>query len=252
MSSSLSVLTLNLHKGFSQIGKKFVLEQLRTALREEKADLVFLQEVVGENLTHADSIPGWPSTSQYEFLADQVWSEHSYAKNAVYQEGHHGNAILSKFPIISESHHVISVNAMEQRGLLHIEVQLSKGSIIDLMCVHLGLFEKWRQQQLEWISQYLNQKIDSDRPLIIAGDFNDWRGRAGALLFDQNGLSDPFLEFEGKLARTYPAKLPTFAMDRIYYRNLSALSAKRLHSKNWRQLSDHLPLLAEFSVVGSE
>jgi endonuclease/exonuclease/phosphatase family metal-dependent hydrolase len=250
--SSISILTLNLHKGFSQFGTKFVLEELRTALRAEKADLVFLQEVVGENRNHADTTIGWPETSQYEFLADQVWSAHSYARNAVYQEGHHGNAILSKFPIVSEEHHIISAHAMEQRGILHVKVKLGESGTIDLVCVHLGLLEKWRQRQLKWISEYIDNQIARDAPLILAGDFNDWRGRAGGLLFSQNQLIDPYFKQRGKLAKTYPALLPALAMDRIYFRNLNVRGVKRIHSGNWRILSDHLPLVAEFDLGGDE
>ena len=28
-----------------------------------------------------------------------MWSDYAYGRNAVYPEGHHGNAVLSRFPI---------------------------------------------------------------------------------------------------------------------------------------------------------
>ena len=46
---SLRVLTVNTHKGFAFLGRRFVLSELREAVREVGADLVFLQEVQGEH-----------------------------------------------------------------------------------------------------------------------------------------------------------------------------------------------------------
>ena len=60
---------------------------------------MFLQEVLGEHGKHASRYEDWPATSQYEFLADSMWSDFAYGQNAVYPDGHHGNALLSKYPI---------------------------------------------------------------------------------------------------------------------------------------------------------
>jgi len=35
---------------------------------------------------------------QHEFLAHESWLHHAYGKNSVYDSGHHGNAILSRYP----------------------------------------------------------------------------------------------------------------------------------------------------------
>jgi endonuclease/exonuclease/phosphatase (EEP) superfamily protein YafD len=39
------------------------------------------------------------------------------------------------------------------------------------------------------------------------------------------------------------------SMDRIYYRGLDISDCHRLHGQPWSKLSDHTPLLAEFSLV---
>jgi endonuclease/exonuclease/phosphatase family metal-dependent hydrolase len=46
--------------------------------------------------------------------------------------------------------------------------------------------------------------------VIIAGDFNDWRQRADALL-EPCGLREVFAEHHGKPARSFPARLPACA-----------------------------------------
>ena len=72
---------------------------LKEAIARFDADVVFLQEVQGRHDLLAIKHASWPSQGQHEFLAGE--SQHSaYGKNAVYDHGHHGNALLSKFPII--------------------------------------------------------------------------------------------------------------------------------------------------------
>ena len=55
----------------------------------------------------------------YEFLADSIWPQFAYGRNAVYPKGHHGNAVLSKFPIVRYENHDVSIGGPEKRGLLH-------------------------------------------------------------------------------------------------------------------------------------
>ena len=91
----LRVLTVNTHKGFTAFNRRFILPELREAVRSTAADLVFLQEVVGEHDRNSSRYNNWPPTSQYEFLADSMWNDFAYGRNAVYTDGHHGNALLS-------------------------------------------------------------------------------------------------------------------------------------------------------------
>src|SRR5690606_4779870 len=96
---TLKVLTVNTHTGFTALNRRFILHELREAIRATGADIVFLQEVLGAHEHHASKHDSWPATSQYEFLADSIWKDFAYGRNAVYPYGHHGNALLSKFPI---------------------------------------------------------------------------------------------------------------------------------------------------------
>ena len=84
----LKVLSYNIHKGFSVGNRRFVLERIRQAIRTVHADVVFLQEVLGQHEKHRIHVQGWPSQTQFEFLADQVWPHHAYGKNATYTAGH--------------------------------------------------------------------------------------------------------------------------------------------------------------------
>ncbi|MCK0548116.1 endonuclease/exonuclease/phosphatase family protein [Pseudomonas syringae pv. aptata] len=173
-SVSLNVLTMNMHMGFGIFNRRFILPELREAVRTVSADIVFLQEVHGEQQSHARKVKDWPTISQYEFLADSMWSDFAYGRNAVYPDGDHGNALLSKYPIIQHENLDISIHGTEQRGLLHCILEVPHAGRVHAVCVHLGLRESHRRQQLKLLNE-LMARIPEGEPVIVAGDFNDWR-----------------------------------------------------------------------------
>jgi endonuclease/exonuclease/phosphatase family metal-dependent hydrolase len=240
----LKVLTYNIHKGFTSFNREFVLDELRTALRSTHADLALLQEVVGDHSGHKSTVHKWPTRPQFEFLADTVWPHYAYARNAVYPRGHHGNVILSRFPILSYDQENLSTNSMEHRGLLHCIVELpTLGARIHLVCLHLGLTQGGRNQQLEQVSRRI-AKLKESEPLIIGGDFNDWRGRVSPLLSARHGLREVHEVAHGRKARTFPSRLPLLAVDRIYYRGFDLEAATVLRDGVFRELSDHAAVFA--------
>jgi endonuclease/exonuclease/phosphatase family metal-dependent hydrolase len=243
----LRLLTYNIHKGFTVGNRKFVLDQIKASIHQTHATLVCLQEVVGEHKGHAKREKNWPGMSQLEFLADQTWSHFAYGKNAVYTEGHHGNALLSKYPITFWENEDASLSKLERRGFLHAVLDVPGIGNVHVISLHLNLFEKDRLTQLRQLCARVKRMIPQDEPLLIAGDFNDWRQKAGTLLQKELGLKEAFMELSGEHARTFPAAMPLMCLDRIYYRGLVCRSAKVTDSKLFRNLSDHLPLVAEFT-----
>jgi endonuclease/exonuclease/phosphatase family metal-dependent hydrolase len=142
------------------------------------------------------------------------------------------------------------VNKLEQRGVLHCEVQpLGWEKPVVILCAHLNLFERDRIKQYEAISQYMRNEIDDDQPLILAGDFNDWKRMSCDRLASNLGMVEAFRHCHGKLSPTFPAKLPVLSLDRIYVRNLKVKDAWVHTGKPWSTLSDHLPISAEFTLV---
>jgi len=219
-------------------------------MREVGADIVFLQEVIGEHQNLQNQLVDWPNTSQFEFLADEVWPHHAYGRNAVYDQGHHGNAILSKYPIKSFHNFDISAGNLEQRGLLHAKIEIEDGKSVQCFCTHLALFRKWRRRQYDQICELIEQTLAEDDfyPLIVAGDFNDWEKKACDKLEDRLCVTDLAKLQHGKVFRTFPSFFPMLALDRIYARNVSVKSASVLRNRPWNRLSDHAPLYAEVEV----
>lgn len=221
--------------------RTLVLQEIRKAIRATKADIVCLQEVVGANHRHAARMEQWID-AQFEFLADQVWDYKTYGKNAVYDHGHHGNAILSKVPFTHYANHDISVVPFSQRGVLHAVTEEG----VHVLCAHFGLLSLERRYQMSRLRELL-ESIPPQAPLVLAGDFNDWNRQVHRALH-RLGLHEAVQEATGVLQRTFPARFPMLRMDRIYYRNLSLVGAGCAEGLHWQTLSDHSPLCAEFQV----
>ena len=49
-------------------------------------------------------------------------------------------------------------------------------------------------------------------------------------------------------ARTFPAMLPWFRLDRIYVRGFKVNTAQVMHGALWAKLSDHAPIVAELEL----
>ena len=245
------VLTVNVHKGFTSFNRRFILHELREAVRKVEADLVFLQEVLGTHRRHASRFSNFPQVPHYEFLADSIWPQYAYGRNAVAPEDSYGNAVLSHFPIVHSHNHRLSHERIDpQRGLLHCIVDKGGQGRVHLMCVHLGLLESDRQHQLDRLCEIVAAEVPAGEPLIVAGDFNDWRLRADRKLA-QRGLSEVFREAFGRHARSFPAGLPLLRLDRIYVRDVSAMLPIPMPRHPWSRLSDHAPLAAAVRLRGA-
>jgi endonuclease/exonuclease/phosphatase family metal-dependent hydrolase len=237
MIAALRVMTLNAHQGLHASLRRDKLLPLRDAMRTTDADLVFLQEIGIANGVKS-------AATQYETLADSVWTAHAYGRNAAAAGGHHGNALLSKYPILESRNVDASVGRKEPRGFLHCSIAAPPevGSL-HAVCVHLALFESHRRRQVSILIDLVASSVPADAPLLIAGDFNDWRERAHRTLLRALRLEDA-CGGRGRPPRSFPSRCPLLRLDRIYARNL-AHRPLRLPRRPWDALSDHVPLACE-------
>lgn len=243
----LRILSYNIHKGFTIGNRDFILEQIRLALREMNADILFLQEVQGDHGQEKYQIPDWKTAIQFEYLADSVWPHFAYGKNAIYPEGHHGNAILSKFPIIDWVNHSISTNRFEHRGLLKVKIQIPEtGQEILLANTHMDLTQKGRDLQTQLLIKHM--KPEMDMPWILVGDFNDWNKKVSPKIEGALGAKEVFKTLHGKYPATFPSFMPMLSLDRIFTHKIIPTTAYALTDSHWKNLSDHLPLYVEIDV----
>jgi endonuclease/exonuclease/phosphatase family metal-dependent hydrolase len=240
---TIKILTLNIHKGWSLGKRKNTLEKIKKNILSSGANLACLQEVVG-------AYPDLAKKSQFEFLADQIWPHYAYGKNAVYSKGHHGNAILSQIPFVKFENFDISSYPIERRGILHTEICLPNYSEnLHVMTLHLDLLAWSRKKQIAKLCHLIDLRVPKDSPLIVCGDFNDW-GEEVSFYLNQNSLLQEahFLQ-TGSHAKTFPTVFPILKLDRLYFRNLKLKHISRPDTDSWHELSDHLPLYAEFGQL---
>jgi endonuclease/exonuclease/phosphatase family metal-dependent hydrolase len=250
MTDTLHVATYNIHKGFSFFRQRMVIHDVRDHLRLLNADLVFLQEVQGGHERHSKRFHNWPLQPQTEFLADSVWGDFAYGRNAVYDDGHHGNAILSRYPILRWDNQDISGHRFESRGLLHCEIQIPGWpQVLHCICVHLALTAGHRQRQMRVLQTRIEELVTRSAPLIIAGDFNDWTHHAQQGFARALALREAFECVHGHPARSFPAALPMLQLDRIYVRGFDVKQARVHHGYPWARLSDHAALTSTLSRI---
>jgi endonuclease/exonuclease/phosphatase family metal-dependent hydrolase len=238
----LRVATYNIHKGVQGIGlrRRLEIQNLGHAIEQLDADIVCLQEVRKMHRREEQYFSRWPDMPQADFLAPEGY-EAVYRTNAVTRHGEHGNAMLSRWPVLAHQHEDISDHRFEQRGLLHAEV-VFHGKPVHVVVVHLGLIRASRDRQVAQLQRFIAREIPDCAPLIVAGDFNDW----GAAV--KRALNDTQLKaFEGGRQPTFPSRLPVVQLDYVYARGLKPVGLQVPRGKIWGRMSDHLPLIAEFA-----
>ncbi len=124
---------------------------------------------------------------------------------------------------------------------------------LEVFNLHLGLSARERKKQIDLLKRSAEfTRVESETPVLVAGDFNDWRS---LLLPDfKNGLGfgcaterkrGPY-----KCIPTYPSFSPQGGLDRIYFRGpLNLVSVHSCRMQVARVASDHLPIVAELELT---
>ena len=113
---------------------------------------------------------------------------------------------------------------------------------------HLGLAEKERHWQANHLlTHHLFREADG-LPVLVAGDFNDWRNTLAAGPFARHGfahVTHPVSRF-----RSFPAYFPMGSLDKAFTRgDVFVRAARVVRSKLAKRASDHLPLLIDFHLT---
>jgi endonuclease/exonuclease/phosphatase family metal-dependent hydrolase len=239
--NTLRVATYNIHKGVQGLGpvRRLEIHNLGHAVEQFDADIVCLQEVRKMNRGEARRFAHWPDLPQADYLAPEGY-EAVYRSNAITRHGEHGNAMLSRWPVLMHQHEDMSDHRFEQRGLLHAEIQW-ESCPVHVVVVHLGLVRASRLRQLHQLVRFIAREIPSDAAVIVAGDFNEWSDAVSKLL----GPIGLYAHVQGRYP-TFPSRMPLLQLDHVYARGLRPIGLEVPHGRNWWRMSDHLPLIAEF------
>lgn len=241
----IKVVTFNIHHGRG-IDGKLKLSRIAEVIEKSEADLVGLNEVDRYFSRRSDYM------DQVSWLAKQLKMNHVFgASLTIKSRGttmlrQYGNALLSRYPIISEENHPLDFYSgmIEGRALLEINVLIHE-QLLKIYVTHLSLNPLLHKKQTDFI---VNKIVNDHQPVIILGDWNMRPGGRGWNTITGH-LADVCYETGKALCYTFPSFRPKLQLDYIFAsRNINIASVeviKKIHSA-----SDHLPLKATLILGG--
>ena len=156
--------------------------------------------------------------------------------------GWHGNAILVRDGLVEiEGCQAMTIPMLEPRGAVCADLRIG-GRPLRVVGMHLDLSGLWRRKQAHAILAQATGGEDA-APIVLCGDFNEWRPRQGCLQ-DFGAHHD-----EVTLGKTFPAKRPVGRLDRMFVGGGVSVEESGVHSSlTARTASDHLPIWARVRV----
>ena len=213
-------------------------ENLNQILQAHDFDIGLFQEVLGHHKYNKEH------PHQIELLANEKWKEFSFAKNSVVANFDHGNAIMSRFPIVQENILNLSLNRFENRCAVLTKIEIPNQAIY-CICTHLSLRQSTRDRQAKLIMEFINKHIGPEEPVLLGGDFNDWNGKVSKY-FREVGRFESTEESES--IKSFPSFFPILPLDRLMCRNLKIKFMKSGSFKTFRKYSDHLPIFCNLEL----
>jgi endonuclease/exonuclease/phosphatase family metal-dependent hydrolase len=232
--SSVRVVTYNIHTCVG-VDRRYDPGRIAAVLREIDADIACLQEVGARRRIGRQA-------DQWSYLG-QVTGCRVITAASVREHGRRrfGNAILTRFPVLSAYSIDLTVAGHQPRSA--IDADLAVGSrVLRVIATHFGLRAAERRLQANRLVAALGRpeaaaRIPADAVLLM-GDLNEWRGRAGAIRSLDHRLG------RSAAARTFPSWMPMLPLDRIYADGPAILRDVCVYrSPLTRLASDHLPLV---------
>jgi endonuclease/exonuclease/phosphatase family metal-dependent hydrolase len=219
------VLTWNIHAGIGADGR-YDLARIMRLVERHAPDVVALQEIEARGRRE--------SAQPFAILKAELGGHAVEAPTIMGADGYYGHMLVSRWPIHDAALHDVSYWRREARCVISAMVA-APGGAFRVFSTHFGL----RARERRWQAARLADRVAQiGGPVLAIGDFNEWSWR-GAV---DRALA-PILPGRTR-QRTYPARRPSFALDRIYCRPAAMLGT------SWTDLasseaSDHLALIAE-------
>ena len=208
-------------------------ERILDVIAEIDADIIALQEVDRRFGRRVSTLPA------------EVFAKTGYQPIAFGEDpdglGWHGNTILARRSVEVLALRRWSLPSLEPRGAAVADLK-TKGMLIRVIGMHLGLVGHWRKRQAQTVLAEL-EALEATMPTVMMGDLNQW-GRAGGALAhfaETHHVASP--------GPSYHSRLPVAELDRIITsRDLRVEQAGVHVSELARMASDHLPVWARLSL----
>jgi endonuclease/exonuclease/phosphatase family metal-dependent hydrolase len=221
--------TYNIHACIGGDGR-FEPQRTVQVLKELDAEVIALQEVDHHTVRERDLL---------DHLAAETGTTALAGPTLRRQSRHYGNTLLTRLPVVTTGLVDLSLPQQEPRGALDVILDWH-GLRVRVIATHLALRPGERRRQVRCLLARF--ETGGAEFSVLLGDLNEWLlwGRPLRCLRRQFAPV-PHL-------RTFPARLPLFALDQIWVRPRTALKRIRVHaSAAARITSDHLPLWSELT-----
>jgi endonuclease/exonuclease/phosphatase family metal-dependent hydrolase len=238
---SFRIVTYNVHR-CRGMDRRILPRRIVEVLRELDPDVVALQELLSENT-------GKREDEQPRYIAEELGFAYTFGENRQLNGSGYGNAILTRLPVTLTENFNLSHRGREERGCLRTDLLLSTQTTLHVYNVHLGTaYHERRHQGRRLVESDVLTREDVTGPRILLGDFNEWLpGLASRLLTEHFGSVD--IRSHLGRRRTYPGFLPFLYLDHMYFDDSLRLERATLHRTGKAIVaSDHLPLVADFSL----
>lgn len=224
------VASYNIRRGLGTDRRRDLHRNL-SVLREIDADIVAVQE--------ADPIFGDLFT---ELPPESIEAETDYVpvKLGVTRQdiAWRGNVVLVRRNASILGTHCIALPSFEeQRGAAIVDLTVG-GLRLRVVAMHLGLIGLWRTRQALALLDRM-RAFETRLPTVMLGDINEWNAGGACLTHfaREHHVASP--------GRSFPSRLPLFALDKIMINQDLHLVAAGVHDTALaRQASDHLPIWA--------
>ncbi len=224
----LTIATWNVHQFVGADGKR---DDARIAevVRSFDADVVALQEVpLGKEEVAPSAllhVPALHTVVAAHERWDGVWL---------------GNVILSRLPLKTKRRIDLGFGRHEPRSVIEGIFETGRAPL-RVLATHLGLRPAERRYQVRRILEAVE---DDERSVtLLVGDFNEWFlvGRPLRWLHRRFGRSHAL--------RTFPARWPVLALDRMWVHPPSRLKNLETRSSELiKRASDHLPVVGTIEL----
>jgi endonuclease/exonuclease/phosphatase family metal-dependent hydrolase len=219
----------NVHRGIGR-DRKCIPERILGVLREIDPDVIALQEVEAHD----------SGGDMLEWLAGQTGLHAIAGTTLKRHDGHYGNGMLTRYPVVEARLIDLSVHRCEPRGAIAADLDC-EGHKLRVVATHLGLRPSERRQQVKQLLPLFSEN-PHDRAVLM-GDLNEWFlwGRPLRWLH-KHFARTPALP-------TFPAIKPILSLDRLWAHPGTILKKLEVHDTRLaRMASDHLPLVATLEL----
>ncbi|MEO7997485.1 MAG: endonuclease/exonuclease/phosphatase family protein, partial [Gemmatimonadaceae bacterium] len=240
------VLVYNIHAGKTVHGVASI-EQISALIRSTNADIVLLQEV--DKGTKRSGNVDQPAA-----LAAQTGFHVAFGSALDYDGGKYGVAILSRWPILSDTLFHLPVEppqtrsggSMEPRGALRAMIKSPYGTLA-VINTHLDASgeDRWRKQEADSIVSLVAQTRRSVGLVIAGGDFNSTPESAVQVKLRASGLRDSWNECGSGDGLSYPDSVPAKRIDYLFMTGGNRCRAAHVVES---RASDHRPVFFEVSL----